>query len=54
MFIDERQIYSYFLPKIRTDPPAENLLITKIDQDNDQDNDQDVAMREKFVIITVS
>ena len=36
MFIDERQIYSYFLPKIRTDhPPAGNLLITKIDQDND-------------------
>lgn len=54
MFIDKRQIYSCFLPKIRTAPPAENLLITKIDQDNDQDNDQDVAMREKFVIITVS
>ena len=54
MFIDKRQIYSYFLPKIRIAPPAENLLFTKIDQDNDQDNDQDVAMREKFVIITVS
>lgn len=36
MFIDKRQIYSYFLPKIRTaPPPAENRLITKIDQDND-------------------
>lgn len=35
MFIDKWQIYSYFLPKIRTDPPAENRLFTKIDQDND-------------------
>ena len=35
MFIAERKIYLCILPEIRTDPPAENLLITKIDQDND-------------------
>ena len=41
MFIDERQIYSYFFClRSEPPPPAENRLITKIDQDNDQGNDQ--------------
>ena len=35
MFIAERQIYLCILPEILTGSPPQNLLITRIDQDND-------------------